>query len=74
MQTLSSGTHPTLGTFLHALLPQVEQDVTHILSVVGNRAFLHKILATGEVLSEELNIPLLKTILQATDSLVAPAQ
>ncbi len=44
--------------------------MTHILAVVGNKVVLHKLLATGEMLSEELNIPVMRVILQAADSLL----
>lgn len=57
------------GRFLHAVLPIVEQNVTHILARVGDKAFLHKVLATGEVLSTELNVPMMREILAAFDSL-----
>ena len=69
LNTLNSGTSPA-GQFLHAVLPQLEAGATHILAVVGNKVFLHKLLATGEMLSEELNIPVMRVILQATDSLI----
>ncbi len=69
LQTLNSGTSQQ-GSFLHAVLPQLEQGVTHILAVVGNKVVLHKLLATGEMLSEELNIPVMRVILQAADSLL----
>lgn len=59
--------------FLHAVLPQLEQGVTYILAQSGTRVFLHRILQTGEVATQEMNIPLVRSILQAVDAAVPPA-
>ena len=59
--------------FLHAVLPQIEQGVTYILAKAGDKVTLHRILQTGEVVSADMNIPLLRNILQAVDSAL-PAQ
>ncbi len=54
----------------HVLLPQVEAGVTQILVKVGDRHILHRILQTGEVISNDVNIPMLRLILQAIDSAI----
>lgn len=69
MQVLNQGTHPTLGPFLHALLPQVEEGVTQFLTAIGGKATIHKITSAGEVLSTDLNLPILRDILQVVDGL-----
>ena len=56
--------------FLHAILPQIEQGVSHIVAIAGDKVMLHRILATGEVLSQEMNVPLLRAILQSVDSMI----
>ena len=61
------------GTFLHAELPGVDAQITHIISVCASKATLIKILASGEVITEELNLPLLHGILQAVDATVQAA-
>jgi hypothetical protein len=55
---------------LHAVLPQIEQGVTHILAVAGDRVLLHRILQTGEVVTQEMNVPFVRAILQAVDSII----
>ncbi len=62
-----------LGAFLHAELPGIDAQVTHIVSVYANKATLIKILASGEVVTTELNLPLLHGILQAVESVVEAA-
>lgn len=57
------------GRFLHAVLSHVEPNVTTILARVEDKAFLHKVLSSGEILSQELNLPMMREILQAFDSL-----
>ncbi len=69
-QLIAQGQHPTLGSFFHILLPTLEADVSHLLVVVGGKATLHKILATGEIISQALDVPMLKAILAAIDSFV----
>ena len=54
--------------FLLAKLPQFEAGVTHLLSKAGDRVMLHRILQTGEVISQEMNIPLVRALLQAVDT------
>jgi hypothetical protein len=54
----------------HAVLTDVEAGVTHIVAVAGDRLTWHRILQTGEVISQDLNIPLLRTILAAIDNAI----
>lgn len=54
--------------FLLAKLQSVEAGVTYLLSKSGDRVLLHRILQTGEIASQEMNIPLLRALLQAVDS------
>lgn len=58
------------GDFLLAKLPQLEAGVTYLLSKSGDKVMLHRILQTGEVLSQEMNIPLVRSLLQAVDSTI----
>lgn len=54
--------------FLLAKLPQLEQGAIHLISRSGNEVVLHRILQTGEIVSTAMNIPFMRTILQAIDS------
>ena len=56
----------------HALLPQIEHGATYILAKAGDKILLHRILQTGEVVSADMNVPLLRNILQAVDSAIPP--
>jgi len=56
--------------FLLAKLPAIETGVTHLISKSGNQVLIHRILQTGEVLSQEMNIPLLRALLSAIDGQV----
>ncbi len=56
--------------WLHATVTGIEDGVTHFLAVAGNRAFLHRILQTGEVVTTEMNIPLLRQVLQTVDQAI----
>lgn len=69
-QLLASGQHPSGENFFHILLKSVEADASHLLTVFGNKATIHKILATGEVISTEFGIPVLKEVLAGIDSFV----
>ena len=54
---------------LVAKLPQIEQGVHELLTIAGGQVMLHRILSSGEVLSAEMNLPRIRAILQAADSL-----
>ena len=56
--------------FILAKLPAIEAGITHLISKSGNQVLLHRILQTGEVVSQEMNIPLLRALLQAVDAQV----
>lgn len=56
--------------FLLAQLPQFEQGVTHLISKAGDKVMLHRILQTGEIVSSEMNVPVLRAILQAVDAAI----
>jgi len=60
--------------FFHALLPELEQGVTHLLAKSGDVVFLHKLLQSGEIVSQELNIPAMRSILTAIDTIVPQQQ
>ncbi len=57
----------------HAVAVDVENGVTSLLSKFGDKVTLHKFFTTGETVAQDLNIPLLRDILTAVDSLV-PSQ
>ena len=63
-QTLmvNKGTHPTLGTFYHILLKPVEDGVTRLLAVTGDTGLLHKIDQAGQIVSEFVDIPLIREV------------
>lgn len=57
--------------FILAELPQIEQGVKHLISIsADNRAILHRVLSTGEMVSQEMNLPLLKSIIEAANLIV----
>ena len=60
--------------FLLAKLPQIEQGAIHLLSKSGDTVVLHRILQTGEIVSSAMNIPLLRSLLQAIDSQLPQGQ
>lgn len=62
MQILHQG-----DNFLLARLPQIEPGITHLMSKSGDRVLLHRVLQTGEVLSQEMNMPLLRSMLAIID-------
>ena len=72
------GANPTIlnlgqneaGKFFHILLPQIEAGVTRLLAVSGNGAVLHEIDALGNIVAKELNLPVLRSVMQAIDTLV----
>lgn len=74
MNILQQGTHPTFGAFLHALLPQIEEGVTTFLTRNLNngneKVMIHRILQTGEIVSQEMNIPFVRAVLQAVDTAI----
>ena len=70
-QLTAQGTTPAGETFSHVVLKTVEADVTNILTTIGTRAFWHRLLATGEVVSTELSMPEVRELLAAFDSFVA---
>lgn len=70
----SKGLHPSLGNFVHVLLPAVEQGVTRVLAVVGDSALLHEIDAAGHIVSTAVDIPLFREITQVLDLLSRPVQ
>jgi hypothetical protein len=67
-QIIQQGSHPTLGRFVHTLLVDAETGVSHVLAQCGDRAVIHKILQTGEVVSSALDLPLLRAVLGAIDT------
>ena len=69
-QLLAQGTHPSGASFFHILLKSVEADVTHLVTVLGDKATIHRILATGEVIATEVSLPVLKEVLAAVSSFV----
>lgn len=54
--------------FLLAKLPAIDAGITHLVSKSGDRVMIHRVLQTGEILSQEMNIPLLRSLLAAIDS------
>lgn len=67
---LTQGQHPSLGNFFHVLLPDLESGVTHLLAIVGNKATLYKVLSDGSAVSQDLDIPMLKTVFDAVNSYI----
>ncbi len=58
------------GRFFHIILPQVEVGVTRLLAVTNNGAMLHEFDALGNVATQAVNLPVLRSILLAIDTLV----
>ena len=56
--------------FILAELPVVEAGVKHLVSIAGNRAVLHRIVQGAEIVSQEMNLPLLKAIVDAAAALM----
>lgn len=71
MQSLitAQGTHPTLGTFFHVLLPSIAKDATRLLISAGGKTFIHEIDAAGHVAETLVDIPLLREIVTVLDTL-----
>lgn len=67
---LTQGQHASGSNFFHILLPTLEADASHLLSVLGDKATLHRILATGEVISTDLGLPVVRAVVSALDSFV----
>ncbi len=70
-QLTAQGTTPAGEAFSHVVLKTIENDVTNILQTVGTRTFWHRLLATGEIISTELSLPVIRELLVAADSFVA---
>lgn len=71
IQIVTQGTNSNGDNFFHALITNAEQDVTHILERVGNKAFLHKMVGAGQIVTQELNIPLLNAIMGMLSDITA---
>lgn len=57
--------------FVLAELPAVEAGVKNLLSIsADNRAILHRVLQSGEVISSEMNLPVLRAIVDVANQIV----
>lgn len=71
VQIISQGQNSNGEPLFHALISDAENGIHHILERVGNRAFLHKLIGAGQVVTEELNIPVLQQVMGLLSDLTA---
>ncbi len=64
----------TFENGFHAISVDPEKGITSLITSLGGVVTLHHYFQTGEMVAQTLNLPILREILTAVDSLVPPAQ
>lgn len=56
--------------FILAELPVIEAGVRHLVSITGQKAVLHRIVNGAEIISSEMNLPLVKAIADVANQVI----